>query len=392
MYTFYLIALIPAILGLFLFLYSKKISWIEWAAASVAGLLCSLIIHGIAIHGMTADQETWSGQFVKAIHEPEWIEEYQQRHTKEVTVGHDKDGNAITETKVWYTTEHRKHHEDWTAYADFGSGVENSYSIDAAKFKEIADNFGGIIVETPYKDGFDSGDPNIYVAYNKTGYIYPTTILRNFENKLKAAPTLMSYAPVPKDAPVYDYPANNNPFQSDRLVGIAYKHFDINLLDKMNSRIGPKRLINVILVEFGSDKSMHIAKQQEAKWVGGKKNDLVICYSLNANKKTQWAYCFGWSDANLIKRNMETLFMSNLANNDLLVKIEEEVNKNWRKRSWHEFDYITIRPAPVYYVTLIIIMIIVQGIVWGISFFNGFDRDSKISTHPYRRRKSACWQ
>jgi hypothetical protein len=385
MYGFYIIALIPAIIGMLFLVFSDKINWIEWMASVIAGLICSAIIHICAINGMVGDVETWSGKLTKAVYEPEWVEKYRQQHSETIVVGHRKDGSSITTTRTWYTTEYRTHHEQWTAYGDFGSGVTDSYSINEVRFKDISSNFGGIKIETPFKDGFYKGDKNIYVSYNNKGYVYPIITTRSFDNRLKAAPTVMSYAPVPKNVHVFEYPSNTNPFQSDRLAGLSYKHFDLSLFDQMNSRVGPKRFVNVILVEFGSNESQHIAKYQEAKWVGGKKNDLVICYSLDKNRDTQWAYCFGWSDSNLIKRNMESLFINNRVNNELLPKIEAEINKNWHKKDWHEFDYITIRPSRIYYITLIIVMFVVQIIVWGISFCNDLNRDNR-GKYENRRR------
>ena len=59
---FYLIALIPAAIGFALWLFSHKFALWEWAATTAIALATAGIIHALTIHGMTADEEVWSGQ------------------------------------------------------------------------------------------------------------------------------------------------------------------------------------------------------------------------------------------------------------------------------------------------------------------------------------------
>jgi len=65
MYTFYLIALIPAIIGAILFMFDKKINVWEWIGGTICAFIVSAIMHGIAFYGMTADIETLSGKIIR---------------------------------------------------------------------------------------------------------------------------------------------------------------------------------------------------------------------------------------------------------------------------------------------------------------------------------------
>jgi hypothetical protein len=235
-------------------------------------------------------------------------------HTRQVACGTDRDGNTQYTTEIYYTTEHRTHRECWTAYTNIG----DSHDVSRAFFGDITQNFGGkITTERPHKSGFDSGDPNAYVAYNKTGYIYPVTSKRSWTNRVKAAPSLFSFSKVPDGSPVFEWPENPDWLHSQRLLGTAAKDFNLLEVDRMNARLGPRKHVNVILVGFGS-KDISLAELQRAKWVGGKKNDLVICYG------DTWAKVFGWSDSEICKRDIESIMLERSP--DRLAKIEKEIN------------------------------------------------------------------
>jgi hypothetical protein len=205
----------------------------------------------------------------------------------------------------------------------------------------------------------DSGDNNIYRTSNKTGYLYPTTIIRNFDNRIKAAPTLFSFAKVPTNIPVFKWPENGNWMQSDRLINEP--RISILEFDRMNSRIGPKKFVNVIFINFG-DKGSEIAQWQKSAFIGGKQNDLVLCYGqLNTNNVPNWSVCFGWSDSEICKRDLETILISNPINNSILPLIEKEIIKGYTIKRWEDFNYIAISPPRWTYIVLVILMVILQG-------------------------------
>jgi hypothetical protein len=373
-YLFYIIALIPAIIGAILFMCNKKVNGQEWLGGTVIAFLVSGIMHGIAIYSMTDDIECWSGKITHACHFPQWVEQYQKRHSRTTYSGSGK--NRVAHTRVWYTTEYATHSENWVAYLNFGE-ISQEKSISLQTFNEIKANFGEIIEDGGKQSNSHgghrhSGDNNIYKTPNKTGYVYPVTTIQHFENKIKAAPTLFSFVSVPSNCPVYHWPENPNWMASDRLlgvVGISPREFDL-----MNSRLGPTKLVNVIMVGFNSADTM-LGRWQEAKWVGGKKNDLVITYGFQGTNVV-WAYCFGWTEKELCKRNLEAIIMSNPINDKILPLIEQEIKANYTIKDWTKFDYISIEPPRWAYITLIILMIVSQVGFWFWANCNEFTKES----------------
>lgn len=189
------------------------------------------------------------------------------------------------------------------------------------------------------------GDPNDYVTSNKTGYVQPVTKLVMFENKVRATPTTFSYAPVPVTAKVFPYPVNDNPFSSDRLVGSAAV-IDLLTFDQMNARLGPTKRVNVILIGF-SDRDSIVAQWQEASYVGGKKNDIVITWG-GPNSKPTWVRAFGWTDPKTCLRQLESIVLENGAKTETLPLIEAEIIRDYRLKDWEKsFAHIRV-PLPMW--------------------------------------------
>ena len=309
----------------------------------------AVIFQVVSIAGMTADVETWSGRVTIATFHPRWVEEYQQMHTR--TVGSGKDSH----TEIYYTTEHRTHSQYWDCGVNYGKN-STTYRTPKSLYDDIVKKFGGkIVTKRVYKSGFDSGDHNIYVTKSATGYIYPACKTVTFENRVKAAPSLFSFAKVPEKVRVHPYPANKNWNSSNRLLGPT--GINITKWDQMNARLGPTKKVNVILINF-VNKDRQAALYQESAWVGGKKNDLVLC------KGEDWSYVFGWTEKEISKRNLETILLENELGDELIPKIEEEIKKNYVIKDWDKFSYISIDPPFWSYIVFIFVLAGAQTGFW----------------------------
>jgi hypothetical protein len=371
MWLAYAIALIPIVAGAFFFAFSNKVVWWEWLVGAAAGLALAGTFHVVAIGAMTGDIETWSGRVSEVIHYPEWVEEYTQTHTR--TVGSGK----FSHTEIYTTTEHRTHHEYWSRNEDYGN-LNQEKNIERGEFDDLAKQLGGQIdTEKPGKSGFDSGDPNVYHVRNHTGVLIPLTTTRKWSNRVKAAPSCFSFPKVPDSVKVFEWPKNPNPKVSDRVMGIARNRFTTLKWDQMCSRLGPSSRVNLIVVGFDSDDS-GMGHLQEAKWFGGKKNDLVLCYGCaDRSNKARWSYVFGWTEREDVKKNLQTLLLGNELSDELLPKIEAEVMKDYRLKDWTKFDYITVEPPTWAYFVLLGVMVLVQGGIWLWAFFNDSEKFSE---------------
>jgi len=381
MLFFYLFALVPAIIGAILWVTKREIVLAEWMASVVVALLISGFFHLVALEGMTGDTETWSGEIVQTTFYPKWIEEYQVAIYKTVTHTDSKGNSYTTEEFSHYETRHRTHDQYWTVDCT----VNGEVNVDKGVYDLVGEKFGGkIITTTPYKSGFDSGDKNVYHYENVTGYIFPTTASRSFENRVKAAPSVFSFIKVPEDVKVFSYPKNRDMMNSDRLLGSAKKHINLLEFDRLNSNLGARKKVNIIIVGFPAGTPSINGDYQQSAWFGGKKNDLVICYA--GDNKAEWVKVFGWTEKEIVKRNLESIVLSNEISDNLLPLIRDEVTRNYEIKDWSKFDYISIEVPMRYKIVFVIVMIFVQ-IICSLYFLNNDFEKSVLNSFPWKGRR-----
>lgn len=389
MYCLYLIALVPAILGLILFFFNKRINFFEWMWGSIVGFVIAAIMHLCAYTGMVSDIEIWSGQVTQTTKHPFWIEEYQEAiyRTEHHTRTHrNSQGHLRTEYYTdrhfsHYETRHRNHNQYFTKDVSFGV-TGQSFNINEQEYNEIVAKFGNVVNTIPSRQsGFDGGDPNVYTCNNKTGYIFPAAITKAWSNKVKASPSSFSFPDVPKDAPLYEYPSCLDTWRSDRLLGDAGLKINQLAFDQLNSKLGPRKKVNIIIVGFNKADA-NLGKLQEAKWVGGKKNDVVICYGyapLEGNiPNVCWTYCFSWCKNDQMKRNIEKIFYDGPIDDTILEKLENEIVSGYEKREWSEFDKISVKPRPIHYKILLSLMVLVQIGMYVFFILNGYDKGDTV--------------
>jgi hypothetical protein len=382
MWLCYLLLSLSLVAGLVMWLATRRVTLLEWGIGFGGGLLVTLVAHAIVISGMTSDTETWSGQVKTATFSPTWVEEYQvaiyRTVTRTRTVGSGKNRHTETYTEEvfsHYETRHRTHPDEW--WAD--DSLSGNFGIGKDFYEAVKREFGGEARAVGgTKGGFDSGDPNVYVAANKTGYIYPTTATRTFENRVKAAPSVYSYAKVPEGSPVFPYPEPRDGHRaSDRLKGRAAKDVTILEWDRMNSRLGPVKKVNVVALGFGPGTGTDLGHLQEAAYYGGKKNDLVVCYGggEEAGQRPTWAYVFGWTEKEICKRELESIVLEKGLTPESMLLIEKEIVKDYEIKDWHKFDYLAVEPSPTSYVVLVVIVLLTQVGYWTWALLNDKDKE-----------------
>jgi hypothetical protein len=373
MYFFYLIALVPSIIGLVLFLTSDKVNWKEWVGITASAFVVSGFMHSMVILDMTGDEEFWSGKIVSVKHCPAWTEEYKKTHTRTVD-----DGDGKSHTETYTTTEHDYHREYWECVSDYGM-KQTDIRIDLHKYNEIVRNFGGGVDETgkqEYNHGGkrDAGDDRYYLTRNKTHFMYATNEKFHFENRVRSCPSTFSFLKVPTNIPVFHYPEYKDVWQSNRLIGRAKTDFNIGDFDKLNSRLGANKKANVILVGF-DEQDESIAEYQKAEFIGGKKNDLVICYGYIGGKLS-WVNVFGWTEQEIVKENIRSIMMKTQFK-DLIPAIEKEIILNYELVNWSKFDYLKVQPKMIHFAWLMLLMIVTQSGLWWWVLSNDIDRDDR---------------
>ncbi len=392
MWLFWLLALLPIVfIGGSLF-FDRKVSYLEWLITTGVALATAGVFQLCVSLGMVGDTETWSGQVTGARQFSAWKEYYEYAVYRTETylapvTSTDSEGHISVSLELrshevfdhWEPTE-RWHGTSWKVSTTLGDR-----DADQGRFSYISEKFGGIQpipgdrVTGERNSRMVDGDANDYVVINKAGWIEPVTTTKSFKNKVKAAPSTFSYCKVPTNVAVFAWPSNPNFYRSDRVMGKAKESIDTLQWDQMNAVLGPTKKVNLIIIGFG-ESDPKIAEYQESAWVGGKKNDLVICYGNikleDEGASVKWTKVFGWTESDKVKHNLEKLVKEHPINNDLLPLIADEVRNNYVIKDWSKFDNVTIEPPTWSYWLYFAIMIVTQGILFMVYNMNELDQDS----------------
>lgn len=358
LYHLYLIALIPVIASMVLSFFSKgRITLKEWAAGVFGAFLCAGMLHGCSVVSMTSDTETWSGSVTKATYEPWWKARWKEDDYIRVPSGTDKNGmTTYRRVYVGWHYEYRTHEPNWYIETDLGQTINVSQSFA----NNVSSNFGKWVASPWDRYHYFEGDINRYFSVNTTRFLQPVTKLFTFENRAKAAPSRFSFKKVPKGTPVFEYPENNNAFASDRLLGTAKQTINLLEFDRMNSRLGPVKFVNVIMIGFG-DQPASIADSQRSKWYGGKKNDLVLCYGGPDPLKPTWVSVFGWSQENIDQPLLSIMASSNM-DTSILPAIEKIIYEKYTMLDWDSMmKRIDIEMPPWAWWVMILFILVSQG-------------------------------
>lgn len=388
---FYLIACLPLFVAAGFWFLSNKVVIIEALILAALGFIVAGIFHFVAIYGMTDDKETWSGQVYKTTKYARWLEQYDKEiyRTETYTVTEhytDSKGKSQTRqvTRVREVFSHLETRTRWhEEHYDCSDSLNRTVSIDKGRHEDIVSKFGQLDSFPGNRSNWGfrernhhmiGGDPNDYNSANKNNYVYPVTKIKSFENRVKAAPSVFSYVKVPEATKklLFEYPENSNMFNSDRIVGGS--SFNKVLWDQLNSRLGPTKKVNLIAVNFGKLSDPSLATWLESYWIGGKKNDLVICFGGIEATKPSWVNVFGWTEQELVKRNLETVILDNGIKDDTILLIEKEVVANYKIKDWRKFDYLTIPIPSSYFLICFLTELLIIGIWVPIVILNDFNK------------------
>ena len=330
LYHLYLIALFPVVLSLVMATFSKgKITLKEWMSGAIGAFVCALLMHLFSWMGRTNDFEIWSGSVISVIHEPSWRARWEETDYIRIPTGRDSNGfTTYTRVPCGSHYEYSTHNEKYYVQTD----LDQIIYIDKTFADDISSKFGDWNPQKWTRNNFYEGDPNRYVAGNKTGWLQPVTKRYDFENRAKAAPSRFSFKKVPENIRVFKYPENNNAFKSDRIMGTARQTFDSLAFDQLCSRIGPTKNVNLIIIGFGEEEQ-EIVSWQRSAWYGGKKNDLVLCYGGQDPLNPEWVSVFGWSQE-LVEKPLLDLMASSTMDSTILPKIEKIIMEKYVAADW----------------------------------------------------------
>lgn len=349
----YLALLIPVILAILLYvLYRHALVWWEVTIPMGVTLVFILLAKWIAVSSLTSDTE-WLGGYVTEVryYEP-WDEEVPCRHPiyckREVCSGSGKERECHDEE---YECGHEHaydvdyHSQYWSALTTLGG-----HGLSQSEYNKLVDQFGSGKQFVDQHRDFHSVDGDMYSTMwgGEEEKLEPVVQSHTYENRPAASKSIYHYDEVDtfdiKTYKPFDYPKLSD-YKQKCLLGFENTKAE-HELQVLNSLLGHNKEVRVYVLVF-RNQSREAGLIQQRYWQGGNKNEIVVCIGLNNVDNIQWSHVFSWTErtgvAVKIKNKIEESDSLDLSNS--IGFIRNEINTEWERKHFKEFDYITIEPS-----------------------------------------------
>ena len=350
-----LIFLIPIVTaGILAFKFREKTALWEYAVVLVPSLLLFFALKYSFVYISSLDKEYLSDLVSKITYYEDWDETVMVTHTRTVSCGKGK-----TRTKTYVVPERRYHPKRYVY--ETVTGETNDVSED--EYKLICYKLNMPAVFKDMHRSYRSKDGDAYVtSWNRTREnSYPVTWTHLYQNKVKASSySIFKYGNMSeeeiKENKLFDYPEIKNNDQNP-ILGFNATDTDIDAVRYLNGYRGPKNQIHVFILCFNNP-SLEVAEMQKAYWQGGNKNEFVVCLGVK-NNTVIWCNPFSWSDEPMLEVKTRDYFIKhpNINFKDYAEWLDTQIDKNWHRKEFNDFNYLSIELSIGWYIAILIIIL-----------------------------------
>lgn len=345
--------MIPIIVTVILRIYwEHEVVWWELAAPTFIALIVIMALKSVIAAGMNYDIEYKDSYVVEATYLEDWNEYIHRTCTR--TVGTGK--NQRTET---YDCSYVQYHApQWFLTTNTGERVDVT-SETYSYMKKLFGNEKFTDLHRHYHTNDGDQYSSTWNGLHET--LTPVSIRKSYQNKLQSSNTVYSYAPLTPEEQkiVQEYPkldALNNP----SVLGWTDER---NELAKFNAKFGKD--CKVFLVVF-NDKPRSAGFAQEAHWLGGNRNEVVITVS-QKDGVVQWCHVFSWCHDKSIPVDIRNALEGKKLNTATLVEVIQPIlTEGWKTDHYHDFDFVQVH-LPGW--SMFLIYFIVGAVTAGFSYF-----------------------
>ena len=363
MLAFFLILLgVPLVIAAGAFVFLNGITWKELACIAGVQLVVAGTSAGICSCSNTHDVEIWNGRVTSKARERVSCEHSYSCNCHQVCSGSGKNRSCSEHCDTCY---------------------EHSYDVDWVVYDSIGDRFRISRID---RQGL--GEPP---RWTSTVIGEPTSDDRSYKNYVKASPgTLFRHqglrekyeATLPENPQnIYDY------WHLNRLVTVgvsppegasAWNH----MLSEVNADLGSAKQSNIIVVLVNNRPDDWYYALEE-KWIGGKKNDVILVVSVDDAMKPQWATVMCWTTNELFKVKLRDDVMNDATFTlaDAEKDLRTNVGQYFVRKPMSDFEYLSssITPTPTeWWVTMVI------GLVFGIGLTVFFQMNDVFDEEDHR--------
>lgn len=358
--------LLPILFAIIILIFFRdKAIWWEYLVLIVPSILITTSIYFGMISYTESDTEYIGEHSVSVKYYEPWNEYVHKTCYR--TVHHGK-----TSTSVPYDCSYVDYHsEKWTQRLSNGK----EYEISKAEYVRLCNTWNTSVTFIDMHRHYHTKDGDCYSKMwdGRRETSKSVTFVQSYKNKVKASRSIFGFTKIePEEAKklgLHDYPKlydqsngrfiNNDNNQSP-FIGYTPTKQELQQWEFINGYYGPKKQFRTYLLFF-YNKPRSIVQDQKSYWEGGNKNEMVLCFGLDTiTKQIQWVDAFSWCE----KPTFEVEFKYYLQDKDKLDLMqlanwtEYHINKDWKRRHFEDFNYISIELSGTQITWLFIIIVL----------------------------------
>jgi len=307
-------------------------------------LIILFCIAVICISCGNSDIEYLGHYIVKVEYEEYWDEYIERTCTKTVHDGYDEDGNEITHEEEYDCSYVDYHYPKYYYTREDGHVV----IIDENQYNQIIRKLGTkpVFVDMHRDYYMRDGDKYVHTFDGNRNRMWTLTESHRYKNKVKGSKSVFNFSDVSKEDKefyhLYDYPENFDYFKDENpLIGIKAYKATIDSFRYLNAYYGGKYQFRCYVMVW-KNAPLEISKMEQDYLIGGNKNELIVCISVDDNSKIQWVNAFSWEDTPYISVGVNHLYEPDEPLN--LMKLNRyllaAVPTDWKRKEFKDFEYI----------------------------------------------------
>jgi hypothetical protein len=291
-----------------------------------------------------------------------WNEYIHRTCTRKVYDGTDSEGHAKYRTETYDCSYVDYHPAEWAMI----NNVNHKIYISKDLYNYICQRFGTPKQFIDMHRRYHTIDGDKYECYfnGDRNRMYTLTDSHHYKNKILKSKSIFNYSEVSeqdkKDYRLFDYPDFS--YKNDQcpiMSEIYVPQYVIDSFKYVNAYYGGKYQFRTYIMIW-KDAPIEASTFQEDYFVGGNKNELCICISVNSVNQIQWVRAFSWEDKPDLEVEIDHLWEYG-ADLDLMKLnryLIQNVPEKWHRKSFADFEYINVMLDTWQWIIILVLTII----------------------------------
>lgn len=328
-------------------IWKRDVEWKEVAIAGSIGAVLTLLVYLGGLASQVGDVEILNGEVISKNSEHVSCSHSYECRCKEVKNPQTCSGSGSARTCSGGGT---------TRTCD--TCYEHSYDVDW----NVITNVGTFNIDRVDRQGTSTPPRWTAVVQGE-----PVAKTHYFINYVKAVPDSLFHARAEVagkfDSMIPAYPSGvYDYYRLDRAISVGVPVPDLKAwnqdISQIVRKLGPQRQANVIVV-FVNTADQSYLHALEGKWIGGKKNDIIVIIGTTSYPKIDWVAVSSWTDKALFKVYLrdEIFALQNIDRPAIIKAIETNTMKSFERKQMKDFEYLKYNIEPPFWMlTLAIIL------------------------------------